>query len=141
MADNGIGGRRAVVYVNGQELIRARSIEIDESVQIIRQDCLGDIYSKELVRNGVSVSGRMSGFRFVGQSLKELGIMAGGETLERLLAGSLTIQVWDQVTQQPLEVLTDAKISLRNVSLDANSLMTEDISFEAIRSRTGELGL
>lgn len=141
MADNGIGGRRATVYCNGLEIIRARSIDFDETVQLIRVDCLGDIYSKEIVRNGVAVSGRISGYRFIGESLKELGVMDGGDTVARILHMSLTIQIWDQVTMANIETLTEAKISLRNVSLDANAVMTEDIAFEAIRARTGEPGL
>lgn len=141
MADNGIGGRRAKIIVNGLELARAAGVDYTESVQAIRINCMGNIYSEEIVRNGVEVSGTMRTFRFIGQSLKELGVMAGGETLERIMAGSLTIQIYDPETDQNIETLTGAKISGRTVSIDADSVMMEDVTFEALRSRTGELGL
>lgn len=141
MADSGIGGRRAKIIVNGRELARAAGVDYTESVQAIRINCMGNIYSEEIVRNGVEVSGTMRTFRFIGESLKELGVMAGGETLERILAGSLTIQIYDPVTDQNIETLTGAKISGRTVSIDADSVMMEDVTFEALRSRTGELGL
>lgn len=137
MADNGIGGRRAKVIVNGREIARASGVTFNETQQVIRMNCLGNMYSEELVRNGVEVSGSMQVFRFIGESVKELGVMAGGDTLTRLTHPSLIIQLYDPLTDVALETLTGAKISGRSVSLDADSVMMEDVSFEAIRAETG----
>ena len=79
---NVLSGARAKLIVNGNEIGYASNVSASEQIALQRVDVLGDIDSKEIVPVGRAVSVQAAFVRISGQSLKDLGLIPRGGTVE-----------------------------------------------------------
>lgn len=134
MATRAISGTRAQIFVDGVNLGYALSISGTETQSVARIDTLGDAYTKEIVtlRRTVQLSASM--VRIFEGSAKALGLMARGETSDLMNFPPLTIVIYDGIEDTAIETITGAVITQRSFSTDAGGLMSENVSFEAVRT-------
>lgn len=97
---NVLSGARAKLIVNGNEIGYASNVSASEQIALQRVDVLGDIDSKEIVPVGRAVSVQAAFVRISGQSLKDLGLIPRGGTVDVINFPEITMEVYDQVSDQ-----------------------------------------
>jgi hypothetical protein len=124
---------RAKLLVNGNEVGYASNVSATENIALQRVDVLGDIDSKEIVPVARSVSVQAGFVRISGESLKDLGLIPRGGTIDVLTFPELTLEVFDQVSDQPVWRIEGCRAESRNWTVQAGSIVTSNASFQARR--------
>ena len=131
-----IAGCAVRIYLNDVEIGFGVSAGGNEMQMLQRIDALGDIYSKEPpipTRRAPSMT--LSTVRIRRGSIKALGGMARGDTIEILNFPALTLVAFDQVTDKAIETLTGAVCEQRSWSVDAAGIFSENVSFQGVRMK------
>lgn len=130
---NVLSAPRAKLIIDGNEIGYASNISATENIALQRVDVLGDIDSKEIVPVGRSVSVQAGFVRISGESLKDLGMIPRGGTLEVLNFAEITIEVYDQVGDFPVWRIEGCRAESRNWTVQAGSIVSTNASFQARR--------
>jgi len=130
---NVLSAPRAKLIIDGTEIGYASNISATENIVLQRVDVLGDIDSKEIVPVGRSVSVQAGFVRISGESLKDLGMIPRGGTLEVLNFAEITIEVYDQVGDFPVLRIEGCRAESRNWTVQAGSVVSVNASFQARR--------
>jgi hypothetical protein len=128
-----LSGARAKLIVNGTEVGYASNVSATENIALARVDVLGDIDSKEIVPVGRSVSVQAGFIRISGESLKDLGLIPRGGTLDVLEFPELTMEVYDQVGDFPVWRVEGCRAESRSWQVQAGSVVSVNASFQARR--------
>jgi hypothetical protein len=128
-----LSGARAKLIVNGVEVGYASNVSATENIALARVDVLGDIDSKEIVPVGRSVSVQAGFIRISGESLKDLGLIPRGGTLDVLGFPELTMEVYDQVGDFPVWRVEGCRAESRSWQVQAGSVVSVNASFQARR--------
>lgn len=130
---NVLSGARAKLIVNGNEIGYASNVSASEQIALQRVDVLGDIDSKEIVPVGRAVSVQAAFVRISGQSLKDLGLLPRGGTVEVVNFPEITMEVYDQVSDQLIWRVEGCRAESRSWTVQAGSIVTSNASFQARR--------
>jgi len=133
MASNAIVGAAVRLFLGDTEVGYGVSSGGSETQMLQRVDVLGDMYSKEVVPTRRAASMTLSIVRIREGSIKALGGMARGNTVEILNFPPLTIVVYDPISEKAIETLTGAVCEQRTWNTDAVGLFSENVSFQGIR--------
>jgi len=124
---------RAKLIVDGNEIGYASNVSATENIALQRVDVLGDIDSKEIVPVGRSVTVQAGFVRISGESLKDLGLIPRGGTIDVLTFPEITLEVYDQVSDAPVWRIEGCRAESRDWSIQAGSIVTANASFQARR--------
>ena len=113
MSDRGVSSARAKVHINGKEAGWATGVGVDESINQIPIEVLGEIDAVAIEATGRSVSVTCDFVRIKGKSLMEMGIWPRGGTSEIVEAPPLTIELYDIITDQPIAKVEGCKVGSR----------------------------
>lgn len=133
MATRAIAGARAKLFIGDTEVGHAVNVAGTETQMLQRVDALGDVHSKEIVVTRRVAQVTASHTRIKRGSLKALGAMARGTTTNVLNFPPLTMVLYDDIDDEPIETLTGCVCEQRSWSVDAAGIMSENVSFQAIR--------
>ena len=133
MADPVFSGARAKLIIDGTEVGYASGVSASEQILLQRVDVLGDIDSKEIVPVGRSVSLQADFVRITGESLRSLGIVPTGGTLDVINFPELTIEVYDQASDTPIWRVEGARAESRSWQVQAQSIVSVNAFFQARR--------
>ena len=127
-------GPRALIYANGNILVGyATGISGSETIQNVRNDVLGDIFTKDIEPVGISVQFTVDKVRLIQQSLQVLGVWPRGGTIDYINFPELQFDVYDQVGDQSIYRILGAKPETRSFRVDARGLLTLNATFQAKR--------
>lgn len=129
-----IAGCAVKLFLDGEEIGFGISASGNETQALTRVDVLGNIYSAEApipTRRAPSMT--LSLVRIRAGSIKALGGMARGSTIEILNFPPLMLVAYDQITERAVETLTGAVCEQRNWSVDAGGIWSENVSFQGVR--------
>lgn len=132
-------GARCQVRLDGVAVGWATGIEIDETLGQVRVDVMNNLYSQEIETVGIAVSGQISMVRMYGKTLAEASEgnkypQGSSEEVVVFPAGTLTIV--DSIEGKVLHEVQGFKFSSRHFSIDRNSVMMTNVTFQAIQMRT-----
>ena len=130
---NVLRGARAKLVVNGNEIGYASNVSASEQIALQRVDVLGSIDSKEIVPVGRTVSVQAAFVRISGQSLKDLGLIPRGGTVDVINFPEITMEVYDQVSDQLIWRVEGCRAESRSWTVQAGSIVTSNASFQARR--------
>lgn len=133
-----IAGCAVLIYLGDNEVGAGVASSGSEVQMLDRVDVLGNIYTKEIVPVRRQASWSLSLVRFRDGSIKDIGGMAVGDSVEILNFPPLTLVALDKVTDDPVETLTGAVCEQRSWSIDASGIFSESVSFQGIRMLAGE---
>ncbi len=129
-------GARCQVRIDGALVGWATGLEVDENLGLVRVDVMDDPYSQEIELVGVTVSGQVSQVAIYGSTLAEQLKYPQGDKLAILLMPAATLTIVDSVEGKTLLSVYGFKFSSRHFSIDRNSVMMTNASFQAIRLAT-----
>ena len=124
-------GARARFKVNGQKVAYAGGVSGEEAIDLEPVDVLDLIEVLEHVPVGYRANLNANVFRVVGQSLKNLGIFPLETNI--LASGALEASVEDSQTGRTIALFQGVKASTKGFDIAARGLVTNNISFVAIR--------
>ena len=134
-ANKAISGAACKVYLasTGQEVGWATGVDVTETIENARVDVIGDLDSQEItpVRRAVTMS--VAAMRIQRAPLEALGVWSQGDTATILATPALDFAVIDDTTGETLLTLQGCKPSTRTFRLDAQSLFSENLSFDVRR--------
>lgn len=134
-------GPRAKIYANGNILVGyATRVSGVETIQLVRDDVLGDIFTKDIEPVGVTVQFTVEKVRLIDESLQALGVWPRGGTIDYINFPELQFSIYDQVGDKAIYTVLGAKPESRNWSVDARGLMSTNATFQAKRL-VDELGV
>ena len=136
MPSQSIAGCAVRVFLGDTEVGFGVAAGGNEMQMLQRIDALGDIHSKEPpipTRRAPSMT--LSTVRIRKGSIKALGGMARGNTVEILSFPALTLVVYDQVTDEAIETLTGAVCEQRSWNVDAAGIFSENVSFQGVKMK------
>lgn len=130
-----ISGAACKVYLasTGQEIGWATSINVTENIQNARVDVIGNIDSAEIVPVRRTANASVSAMRIQRQPLESVGLWVKGDTADVLAELELDLAVLDDNTGETLLTLQGCRPSSRSFRVDAQSLFSEDVSFDVRR--------
>ena len=130
-----ISGASCKVYLaaTGQEVGWATGVDVTETIQNQRVDVIGDIDSQEItpVRRTVNMS--VAAMRIQRTPLEGVGVWTQGDMATVLATPALDFAVIDDTTGETLLTLQGCKPSTRSFRVDAQSLFSENLSFDVRR--------
>ncbi len=132
-----IAGCAVLLYLGDNEVGAGVASGGSEVQMLDRVNVLGNIYTKEIVPVRREASWSLSLVRFRDGSIKDIGGMAGGDTIQILNFPALTLVALDKVTDLPIETLTGAVCEQRSWSIDSSGIFSEQVSFQGIRMLAG----
>jgi hypothetical protein len=133
MTTRAISGGAVQIWIGAVAVGYGTRLNGQETIQNTRVEALGEIYSKEIVPTGVTVQFTVDLVRIKEEPLRALGLWPSGDTLSWLSFPELTITVLDTASQRTIYKITGARASSRNIQVDARGLLSENVTFEAIR--------
>ena len=125
-------GARSRFKVNGSKVAYSGGVSGEESVDLEPVDILDLIEVLEHVPVGYRASLTTNLFRVIGQSAKNLGIFPKNDNI--LTSGVLECAVEDSITERTAYLFQGCKASNKNFDFSARTLVTESLSFMAIRT-------
>jgi hypothetical protein len=133
MAARTLSGSRARFKINGEHVAFAGGVSGEESVDHEPVDVLNLIEVFEFVPVGYRANLSANMFRFVGQSVKVLGIFPLESNI--LTTGEMEASVEDTLEEgRTAYLFQGVRAATRGFDLNARSLATENLSFVAIRA-------
>jgi hypothetical protein len=129
-------GARCQVRIDGTEVGWATGVEVDENLGLVRVDVMDDPYSQEIELVGVTVSGQVSQVVIYGRTLAEAAAGAKypqGSKTDLILKSPGTLTILDSIEGKVLLEVQGFKFSSRHFSIDRNSVMMTNASFQAIK--------
>jgi len=133
MAARTLSGARARFKINGEKVAYAGGVSGEESVDHEPVDVLDLIEVLEHVPIAYRANLNANVFRVVGASLKVLGIFPQEENI--LTTGELEASIEDTIEEGRIAYLFQGvRAASKSFDLGARNLVTENISFVAIRS-------
>lgn len=127
-----LSGARARFKINGEKVAYAGGVSGEEAVDLEPVDVLDLIEVLEHVPVGYRANLNANIFRVVGASLKVLGIFPQNTNI--LTTGELEASVEDTLEEGRIAYLFQGvKAASKGFDMSARSLVTENISFVAIR--------
>lgn len=131
MSSRTFAGARARFKIDGNKVAYAGGCSGEEAIDLEPVDVLDLIEVLEHVPVAYRCSLNANVFRVVGASLKNLGIFPLNENI--LTQGALEAAVEDQITQRTAYLFQGVKPATKGFDINARSVVTENISFQAIR--------
>jgi len=131
MSSRTFAGARARFKIDGQKVAYAGGVSGEESIDLEPVDVLDMVEVLEHVPVAYRCSMNANVFRVVGASLKNLGIFPKNENI--LTSGALEAAVEDQITRRTAYLFQGVKAATKSFDLSARSIVTENVSFQAIR--------
>ncbi len=124
-------GARALFSVNSIPVGYSKSFSGSDAIQYEARHVLGLLQVSEHVPVSYAANCTATFFRIIGKDVHSQGIMP---TLENVLtAGELSCAVTDKLTNQSPFQFTGVKANENAFSVDSGSLVSETMSFVAIR--------
>jgi len=133
MGDRAVTSARAKVHVNGKEAGWATGVGVDESINQIPIEVLGEIDAVGIEATGRTVSVTCDFVRIKGKSLMEQGIWPRGGTKEVVEAPPLTIELYDVITDEPIAKVEGCKGQNISWRVDRGGIKTVNARFIGIR--------
>jgi len=131
MATRTFSGARARFKINGEKMAYAGGVSGEESIDYEPVDVLDLLEVLEFVPVAYRTNMNANVFRVVGQSLKNLGIFPLETNI--LTTGDLEASIEDSVTGRVVALFQGVKAQAKSFDLAARGIVTENISFVAIR--------
>jgi len=132
-------GARARFSINGVKVGYARSVNVSEEIEYQPVEVLDNIEVEEFCPVAYRVTFTCSLFRIIGETLKSQGWFpsTGTNTEEHLsnilTTGELSAQIEDTKTGKVYATIEQVKVASHNWTVDARSIVGEDVTFNAIR--------
>lgn len=129
-----ISGARAKLYINGTKLFGlATGVSVQENHMLTRIDVLGEMYSLDIVRNGIAVSGQCDSVRIIKKSLQELGVQPRGDTQAVLQVPKFSMDLYDPITDEFIARVAGCETESVSWRIDKTGVMTQNLGFQGIR--------
>ena len=129
-------GARARLFFNGSiEAGWATGCSGSENIQLQRVDVLGDIDTQEIEPIGRTVTMTADFVRITGESLKQMGIWAKGDTTGIINFPEMTAEVFDSTDGSAAATyrIEGLKCETRNWRVDRSGLMSVNATFQGRR--------
>ncbi len=123
-------GNTVLLYINGKKVGRASNLSPDEDFGLEPIHEIGEIKPVENVATRYTGRVRLSKFKVIKQSLKQLGIVPTPENV--LKTDTLEITMIDKITNQPLVTLRGCSAATYQENFQAGAIVGEDASFNYI---------
>ncbi len=134
-----IPGARVKLFFDGtKEVGFATGLRVTEDQGLMRIDTLGEIYSREIVPVGRTVVMEADVVVLNEATIRKLGLLPRGGTLEALVFPPMTAQVVDRVTGDIIYQLDGVVFERQTWRVEARSVMTLNATFQAIRVTDSE---
>ena len=138
-ARNAFAGARAKLYFDGNTLAGwASNVSANENIARQRIDVLGEIDSQEIPAIGRSVTVTAGFVRIIGESLQQQGLWPSGGTNEVISFPEMSAEIIDGVDGETvLYRIEGLQPESRNWSVDRNSVVMTNVTWQAIRMTDG----
>jgi len=134
MARRSLPGAVLMLFVDSNtEVGWVSGLSINENHNLERVDVLGDFYSKEIERTGITVDLSADFVRIYNEPLKSFGIRPEGSTVELVGLPPFSGEVVDKKTGNLLFKITGIVFNTMTVNVTRDALTTGSASFQAIR--------
>jgi len=128
-----VSGARARLVINGQVIGFATGVNCSENIVLQPIDVLGEIDPVEYEPVGRSVMMNTTAVRIKANSLKTLGVVPRGDTVEIINFAEVDALIEDVVTGDVIMKISRLKAEAVNWRVDTTGIMTMDASFRGIR--------
>ena len=132
MATSTFSGARCRFKINGNIIAFAAGVSGSESVEYDPVDVLDLLSVKEFVPVAYRATISAQVFRVVGASLKALGIFPTENNI--LTSGDMVAALEDKLTGETVQQFQGVKCSEHSFDVTARGIVSENISFVAIRT-------
>jgi len=131
-ANRAISGAQARIYLNDTFIGWASSVSVQENIQNVRVDVLGNIDSEEIEPVGRTVSMTCEVVRIKRKPIESYNAWPEGGTVAVVNFPALRFVIYNDVDDEPIAVVKGAKPESKSWRIGAREVVTQNVTYQAL---------